>query len=108
MSDGEATDGGSRKTGIKLRLGSGSATPSRAGSPASGSRAGSPALANPTLPTAEEIIRALPSTGISIKGLLAKFPGRVRDEERSKFISIVKANSVYSPEDKLLRPKTVA
>jgi hypothetical protein len=56
--------------------------------------------------TAEEIVAALPPEGISISALLKLFPGRVIDKkDRERFIRIVKDNSSYSQDDKLLRPK---
>jgi hypothetical protein len=56
--------------------------------------------------TAEEIIAALPPEGISIGNILKVFSGRISEKkDKDRFISIVKANSSYSPEDKLLRPK---
>ncbi|KFX92897.1 hypothetical protein V495_02235 [Pseudogymnoascus sp. VKM F-4514 (FW-929)] len=116
MSDSEMSDGagGKRKSGIKLRLGS-SASPSRAGSPTNGSRAGSPAqaqgAASPTRPImADEIAAAIPAEGIAIGMLLKIFSGRIKGngkdkEDREKFIKLVKENSVFSQEDKLLRPR---
>jgi len=72
--------------------------------PASGSAAASPA--NPRPITVEEIIAALPPTGISIGAMLKLFPGRISDKkDRDRFIKMVKENSSYSPDDKLLRPK---
>jgi hypothetical protein len=53
--------------------------------------------------TVEEIIAALPPTGISVGAMLKLFPGRISDKDR--FIKMVKENSSYSPDDKLLRPK---
>jgi hypothetical protein len=56
--------------------------------------------------TSEEIAAALPPEGISISALLKLFPGRVMDKkDRERFIRIVKDNSSYSQDDKLLRPK---
>jgi hypothetical protein len=56
--------------------------------------------------TAEEIVAALPPEGISISALLKLFPGRVMDKkDRERFIRIVKDNSSYNLDDKLLRPK---
>lgn len=73
--------------------------------PASGS-ASKPA-ANPKPVTAEEIIAALPPAGISIGDILKVFTGRISDKkDRERFIRMVKENSSYSPEDKLLRPKS--
>ena len=69
--------------------------------PASGPAAAKPA--NPRPITVEEIIAALPPTGISVSAMLKLFPGRISDKDR--FIKMVKENSRYSPEDKLLRPK---
>jgi hypothetical protein len=72
--------------------------------PASGPAAAKPA--NPRPITVEEIIAALPPTGISIGAMLKLFPGRISDKkDRDRFIKMVKENSSYSPEDKLLRPK---
>ncbi|ELR05299.1 hypothetical protein VC83_06089 [Pseudogymnoascus destructans] len=116
MSDSEMSDGagGKRKSGIKLRLGT-SASPSRAGSPTNGSRAGSPAqaqgAASPIRPImADEIAAAIPAEGIAIGMLLKIFSGRIKGngkdkEDREKFIKLVKENSVFSQEDKLLRPR---
>ncbi|OBT92620.2 hypothetical protein VE01_09666 [Pseudogymnoascus verrucosus] len=117
MSDSEMSDGAGgkkRKSGIKLRLGN-SASPSRAGSPANGSRAGSPAqaqgAASPIRPImADEIAAAIPAEGIAIGMLLKIFSGRIKGngkdkEDREKFIKLVKENSVFSQEDKLLRPR---
>jgi hypothetical protein len=62
--------------------------------------------ANPRPITVEEIIAALPPTGISIGAMLKLFPGRISDKkDRDRFIKMVKENSSYSPDDKLLRPK---
>ena len=62
---------------------------------------------NPKPVTAEEIIAALPPNGISIGNILKLFPGRIVDKKhRERFIRMVKENSSYNPEDKLLRPKT--
>ena len=56
--------------------------------------------------TAEEIIAALPPTGISIGDMLKLFPGRVKGgKERDRFIRMVKENSSYNADDKKLRPK---
>lgn len=60
--------------------------------------------------TAEEVTAALPAEGIAISTLLKHFSGRIKGngkdkEDREKFIKLVKENSVYSQEDKLLRPK---
>ncbi|KAF8851516.1 hypothetical protein BDZ45DRAFT_730868 [Acephala macrosclerotiorum] len=132
MSDGEATGGemsdGGRKAKIKLRLGGGSPTGSRAGSPAparsaGGSRAGSLAIqpqngAAPGSPLAQspgsgpiqphEIVAALPATGIKIGDLMKIFQRRVGEgkdmTEKKEFIKLVKANAAFGP-DKLLRPK---
>lgn len=72
--------------------------------PASGPAAAKPA--NPRPITVEEIIAALPPTGISIGAMLKQFPGRISDKkDRDRFIKMVKENSSYSPDDKLLRPK---
>jgi hypothetical protein len=68
------------------------------------------ATAKPVAPprpvTAEEIIAALPPEGISIGNILKVFAGRISEKrDRERFIRMVKENSSYSPEDKLLRPK---
>lgn len=56
--------------------------------------------------TAEEIIAALPPTGISIGDMLKLFPGRVKGgKEKDRFIRMVKENSSYNADDKKLRPK---
>ncbi|CZT04717.1 hypothetical protein WAI453_007722 [Rhynchosporium graminicola] len=118
-SDGEATggemsDGGKRKKKIKLVLNS---TPngSRAGSPnpgAAGSRSGSPAAAigspgrvqppSPNGVSVQELIAAVPASGITIGELLEKFKGRIQDKK--VFITTVKQNCMFGP-DKLLRVK---
>ncbi|KUJ14160.1 uncharacterized protein LY89DRAFT_720527 [Mollisia scopiformis] len=132
MSDGEATggemsDGGTKKTKIKLRIGGTSPTGSRAGSPApgrsaGGSRAGSPAN-QPQSGTAgsplaqspgsgpiqpHEIVAALPAAGIKIGELMKIFQRRVGDTkgqtDKKEFIRLVKENAAFGP-DKLLRPK---
>lgn len=141
-SDAEMSDAGSslKKSGIKLRLGAGSASPSGQNTP-NGSRAGSPVTAaqctsnswlrphhflsahNFQEPhanrisalsyTEADVRAAIPAQGISIGELLKKFAGRIKEGgkdqvERAKFINIVKANSVFSGQDKLLRPKPSA
>lgn len=60
--------------------------------------------------TAADIRSAIPASGISISELLKAFGNRIkgggRDPvERAKFITMVKTNSVYNNQDKLLRPK---
>ncbi|KAL2065680.1 hypothetical protein VTL71DRAFT_3350 [Oculimacula yallundae] len=121
-SDGEATggemsDGAKRKKKIKLVFNN---TPggSRAGSPipgGAGSRSGSPAAAtgspgraqSPDLGavTAEEVIAALPASGITLKELLKGFAGRIKtDQDKKHFITLVKDNLKYGS-DKLLRRK---
>lgn len=132
MSDGEATggemsDGGTKKK-IKLKFGGGSPTGSRSGSPApgragsvaaGGSRAGSPAIQTPAAVKAtgaqsssgpilpQEIIAALPPTGVLIGDLMKKFKHRIGTYPQTtsqQFIQLVKQNAKYGP-DKLLRPK---
>lgn len=70
--------------------------------------------ATPTQPTrpitADEIAAAIPAEGIMILTLLKIFSGRIKGngkdkEDREKFIKLVKENSVYNQEDKLLRPR---
>ena len=63
--------------------------------------------------TAADIRSAIPASGISISELLKAFGNRIkgggRDPvERAKFITMVKTNSVYNNQDKLLRPKPAA
>ncbi len=60
--------------------------------------------------TAAEIAAAIPAEGIAIGALLKRFSGRIKGggkekADRERFIALVKENSKYSPEDKLLRPK---
>jgi SCA7, zinc-binding domain len=65
--------------------------------------------ANPHPITVEELKAVLPPTGISIGAMLRHFPGRISDrEDRDRFIKMVKENTSFSPEDKLLRPKFLA
>ncbi len=72
--------------------------------PASGPGAVKPV--NPRPITVEEIVAALPHTGILIGAMLKQFHGRINDKkDRDRFIKMVKENSSYSTEDKLLRPK---
>jgi hypothetical protein len=74
---------------------------------ASGSTSTSkPANPNPRPVTAEEIIAALPPEGISIGSILKVFAGRISEKrDKERFIKLVRENSSYNPEDKLLRPK---
>lgn len=84
----------------------------RAGSPASARVTNSSAgAASPIKPImADEIAAAIPAEGIAIGMLLKIFSGRIKGngkdkEDREKFIKLVKENSVFSQEDKLLRPR---
>ncbi|TVY23032.1 Transcription initiation factor IIF subunit alpha [Lachnellula hyalina] len=133
MSDGEATGGemsdAGKKKRIKIRVGSpsgsraGTPAPGRAGSiGAGGSRAGSPAAQgqictadqsraqSPGLGpiSVQEVIAAIPASGISSGDLMRSFAGRVGDNpgqtDKKAFFSMVKEHSKYSA-DKLLRPK---
>jgi hypothetical protein len=72
--------------------------------PASGSAATKSVNSQPI--TVEEVIAALPPTGILIGVMLKQFSRRIKDKkDRDRFIKMVKENSVYNSEDKLLRPK---
>jgi len=130
MSDGEATGGemsdAGKKKRIKIRVGSpsgsraGTPAPGRAGSiGAGGSRAGSPAIQGQTDQSraqspglgpisVQEVIAAIPASGISSGDLMRSFAGRVGDNpgqtDKKAFFSMVKEHSKYSA-DKLLRPK---
>ncbi|KFZ17076.1 hypothetical protein V501_01915 [Pseudogymnoascus sp. VKM F-4519 (FW-2642)] len=84
----------------------------RGGSPASARVTNSSAgAASPIRPImADEIAAAIPAEGIAIGMLLKIFSGRIKGngkdkEDREKFIKLVKENSVFSQEDKLLRPR---
>jgi len=126
---GEASDGGLKlKRKIKIKSGSGATgTPSasRAGSPIPPASQGiSPIKGGTATPsgspppqggpqgriTTAEIIQMINThpEGIKLGEMLRKFLGRVDTPgniTKSEWIAIVKANSVYSQADKLLRPK---
>jgi transcription initiation factor TFIIF subunit alpha len=103
-----------KKHKSKLVIGaspSGSPGASRAGSPAvssqlNGSRAASPDAASPkpAMPTAKEIYETLPSQGISIQALIAKFKGRVDKTNSATFIKLVKAVSSFDKGKSWLTP----
>lgn len=117
-SDSEMTDAGKvrKKDKKKHRLMMGaspSGTPgtSRAGSPAAssqvnGSRAGSPVASSPKpgIPSAKEIYESLPSQGVNIQNLIAKFKGRVDKTNSQLFIRLVKAVSSFDKQNSWLTP----
>jgi hypothetical protein len=72
--------------------------------PASGSAATKPT--NPQPITVEEIIAVMPPAGIPINVLMKQFSRRIKDKkDRDTFIKMVRDVSIFSTEDKLLRPK---
>ncbi|KAI1332349.1 Rap30/74 interaction domain-containing protein [Xylariaceae sp. FL0255] len=129
---GEMSDGAGGKTKRRGPLGTGAkgtpagsragspAPPSkpRAGSPGAGARAGSPGFASAQSSnpedlkpiTAEEIVDALPAlpNGIPISVLIKSFNNRIGKPghmNKKEWINLVKANSVFSQQDRLLRRK---
>ena len=66
-----------------------------------------PANENPTLPlpSAEELRSKIPPQGISVGKLLAIYKAQVVGDERKKaFTKLMKDNSKYDKESKLLKP----
>ncbi|KAL6706599.1 transcription factor IIF subunit tfg1 [Coniothyrium glycines] len=77
---------------------------SPAGSPGT-SRAGSPAApTKPAIPSAREIYESLPSGGMTIQALIAKFKGRVDKTNSQLFIKLVKAVSSFDKQKSWLTP----
>ncbi|KAL8832037.1 MAG: hypothetical protein Q9191_000530 [Dirinaria sp. TL-2023a] len=109
-SGGEMSDNTRRRVKLKLSQPSANGTPqlSRAGSPsAPPARTGTPATESAVLPlpTAEELRSKIPPQGISVTKLVAIYKTQVVDDERKKaFTKLMKDNSRYDKESKLLKP----